>query len=266
MFKFLSDRKSQSFIEDARKGNLASVQEFVKKSKDLDATDKEGKTALMVASAAGHSGVVQALISAGAGLNKADEAGRTPLMLAAEQGQLEVCRLLISAGSDLKLKDQNGMTVFALANSKGQSALVKQLICERDPAAKRLLEEGPADPESRATFLWLGDHEGIQVKVTFRTSKEKFLEDNTAWVISSPDLQLMESEQGEHPLLEYRIGIWELHPGNLKLPSGTFCEVESNEKSFTYKMHYAGRTGALTKANSKEEATLWKSYTFTLSA
>jgi Ankyrin repeats (3 copies) len=266
MFKFLSDRKTQSFIEDARKGNLSAVQEFIKKSKDVDATDKDGKTALMIAAAAGHRAVVEALLSAGAGLNKTDEPGRTPLMLAAEQGHLEISRLLISAGSDLKLKDQNGMTVFTLANSKGQSGLVKELICERDPAAKRLVEEGPADPESRATFLWLRNHEGTQVKVTFRTSKEKFLEDNTTWVISPPDLQIAETEQGEQPLLEYRIGIWELHPGNLKLPSGTFCEVENNEKSFTYRMHYAGRTGALTRANSKEEATLWKSYTFTLSA
>src|SRR5262249_8729662 len=261
-----SDRKTQSFIEDAKKGNLSAVQEFIKKTKDVDATDKDGKTGLMVAAAAGHGAVVEALIKAGAGLNKADEAGRTTLMLAAEQGHLEICRMLISAGSDLKMKDQNGMTVFALANSKGQSGLVKALICERDAAAKRLLEEGPADPESLAAFNWLKDHEGTQVKVTFRTSKEKFLEDNTAWVISSPDLQMAESDQGEQPLLEYRIGIWELHPGNLKLPSGTFCEVESDEKSFTYRMHYAGKTGALTKADSKEKATIWKSYTFTLSA
>ena len=144
--------------------------------------------------------------------------------------------------------------------------MVKELICEREPNAKRLLEEGPSDTESRATFNWLRDHEGTQVKVTFRTSKEKFLEDNTAWIISSPDLQIVETDQGEQPLLEYRIGIWELHPGNLKLPAGTFCEIESDEKSFTYRMHYAGQTGALTKAESKEQAKLWKSYTFTLSA
>jgi ankyrin repeat protein len=54
---------------------------------DVDAADKDGITALMEASIAGHLDVVKALMKAGAGVDKEVPSGATALLLAAGESR-----------------------------------------------------------------------------------------------------------------------------------------------------------------------------------
>lgn len=260
MFKFITERKTQSLFETIRKGDLAAVRQSLK-SGTLDQQDKEGRTALMVAAESGQSEILDALLEMKAGLNLKDSSNRTALMLAAAAGHAGVCKSLIRAGADIKLVDQNGMTAFAIGNAKGQSDLVKDVLCFIKPELKTFLEDGPADPASREAFQWLRKNEGISVTANYKTSKEKFLADSAAWTIAPPVLQMVTTDRGDEFILEYRISIWEFSPGNFKIPTGTVNECESDDRKLTLTSYYRESAG-LKVVSSKEESNLWKSFTF----
>ena len=72
------------------------VQLLLEASADKDwAEDRQGVTALMVASRSGHVGTVRVLLDAGANLGGNN--GKTPLMLASAQGHLATARMLLQA-------------------------------------------------------------------------------------------------------------------------------------------------------------------------
>lgn len=58
--------------------------------------------------------VIQSLVKAGAELNITDENGQTPLMMAAKHGQTKIMDVLISAGADKEMKDKAGRTAADL--------------------------------------------------------------------------------------------------------------------------------------------------------
>ena len=88
--------------------------------------NSEGKTALMLASEAGHAEVVDTLLSAGANVNIQDSAGQTALMFASES-LIIICSLL-SAKADPDSQNQDGNTVMHFACSVGNRELVNLLV------------------------------------------------------------------------------------------------------------------------------------------
>lgn len=67
---------------------------------DVNARDRlYGRTALMIAAAAGHADVVALLVEAGSDLELSDEEGSTALMLARSYGHLDVAAVLVNAGA-----------------------------------------------------------------------------------------------------------------------------------------------------------------------
>ncbi len=61
-------------------------------------------TALIYATASGHSDCVHLLLEAGAGKDIKDEGGRTALFWAARNGHADCLRLLLNAGADSNVK------------------------------------------------------------------------------------------------------------------------------------------------------------------
>ena len=120
---------SKGFWEDM--GDLKSleeIKELLKKGADLEAKDKDGLTALMVAVYNGRLEVVKYLAECGADLEAKDEEGYTALMTASEYGQLEVVKYLVELGADLEAKDEDGQTALMWAAINGQLDVVKCLV------------------------------------------------------------------------------------------------------------------------------------------
>ena len=91
--------------EDAIKdADIQTVLQLLGQGQDVDALDRHGQAALMLAAHAGHREVVEELIAHRAGLDITAKFGLSALMLAIVAGHQEIARLLAQAGADLSLR------------------------------------------------------------------------------------------------------------------------------------------------------------------
>lgn len=85
----------------------------------LDAPDLQGRTALHLAAARGHSGAVTELWARGATIDTCDLHGWTALHHASRAGHTEVALQLVIAGSLVSASDPHGITAAHLAAERG---------------------------------------------------------------------------------------------------------------------------------------------------
>ena len=144
-------------MQSALEGNIEMIKGAVENGFDVNTTDENKRTALMLAAYNGHNEIVQLLIAKGANVNLTDNIQRTALMyastgpfvptvlsllesgakpnmvdseenwtavmMAASEGQLEVMKVLVNHGADLKMVDVDGESSLDFANSKGHTAV-----------------------------------------------------------------------------------------------------------------------------------------------
>ena len=107
---------------------VAECTDLIARGIDIDATDREGKNALMLASANGHTELVELLILLQAALDVQDGVGRTAVIYCARLNRVEACRLLcIGAGARVATKDSWGKSALVYAkewNRKGIIAIL----------------------------------------------------------------------------------------------------------------------------------------------
>jgi ankyrin repeat protein len=116
----------------ARDGDAALLSEQIAAGANLNALDRHGQSALMLAALSGHLEAVQVLIRAGADLNVTAKFRLSAIMLAVINGHERVARVLANAGADLSLVGSGapgfaGKTAAQLALDRGLEALAKDL-------------------------------------------------------------------------------------------------------------------------------------------
>jgi ankyrin repeat protein len=94
-----SIERGESLRGAAAAGDLAAVNALLGSSLDVNARDRSGRTALMLAILNGHADVVEALLARGADLNAADSSGARPLQMARAKGNEEIIDWLLRAGA-----------------------------------------------------------------------------------------------------------------------------------------------------------------------
>ncbi|KAG0207420.1 hypothetical protein BGX33_006835 [Mortierella sp. NVP41] len=90
---------------------------------NVNQQDNTQKSALLLASYAGHVDVLALLIEQGASLNILDQYGWSSLMLAAYAGKLDACKLLLSQGADPHIKTANGKNARSLSWDAGHKSI-----------------------------------------------------------------------------------------------------------------------------------------------
>jgi len=119
--------------EDAIKsGDVQIVLDLLGQGTDVDARDRYGQTALMLAAHAGHRDVVETLIAHRASLNITAKFGLSALMLALVAGHAEIARLLAKAGADLSFRGTGApgfadKTAYDLALERGMLEVSAEL-------------------------------------------------------------------------------------------------------------------------------------------
>jgi uncharacterized protein len=119
--------------EDAIKGNSVQiVLDLLERGANVNALDRHGQTALMLAAHAGYREVVETLIAHRANLNITAKFGLSALMLAVVAEHAEVARLLAKAGADLSLRGTGApgfadKTAYDLAVERGMLELSEEL-------------------------------------------------------------------------------------------------------------------------------------------
>ena len=110
-------------------------------------------------------------LCAGTDLDATDTQGRSPLILAVSRGHLDVCKLLLEAGADPATKDNEGNDAHAVARSRGETAVAELLHSAGESAAEHRddnndINRNPAD-EGPLNGRSLG-----RTATTFKTTEE----------------------------------------------------------------------------------------------
>ena len=94
-----------------------------------DVKSKDGSTPLMWAAAKGESGIVQILTSAGADVNATDANGKNALMYGIEgQADPEMTKILISRGAKIDIQDIAGETALIKSCRRKRSGMTMALV------------------------------------------------------------------------------------------------------------------------------------------
>lgn len=92
------------------------VQELLKRNEvKVDAAEKTGYTALMMAAREGYPSTLRLLLNAGADVDRKEKTGLSALMIGAQTGFPLVCQLLVAYKANPDLKDNKGLTALDLA-------------------------------------------------------------------------------------------------------------------------------------------------------
>ncbi len=94
------------------RGSVDELQQLLASGADIDARDRHGQTALMIAATKGDGDVAAWLVEHRAELDHTAKYGLSALMLAVINGHADIARRLIEAGANLSLRG-SGASGFA---------------------------------------------------------------------------------------------------------------------------------------------------------
>jgi ankyrin repeat protein len=111
MFGFKKSNMIDDFEFASLDKDYKCLKKIIKKAKDINEADNEGRTALMYALADGlEHEIIQLLIERGADVNHFDKQKWTPLHIAASYQNLEAVKILIENQADIDAQDKFGNT------------------------------------------------------------------------------------------------------------------------------------------------------------
>jgi ankyrin repeat protein len=110
--------------------SLPEITHAIEQGNDVDALDREGRTALFYAAMDSDSAIATELIRHGANVNVRDKSLKTPLHFAARAYQPKVAELLLKNGAEVDAQDAHGNTPLsdAVFDSKGRDQMIKLLL------------------------------------------------------------------------------------------------------------------------------------------
>ena len=122
----------RAWKEAIKRGDLGTVRRLLAAGADVNALDRYGQTALMLAAHAGHLEIVETLLASKAELNKTAKYHLSALMLAVIAGHSAVARVLAEAGADRSIRGTGapgfaGKTAYDLAVARGLNELADVL-------------------------------------------------------------------------------------------------------------------------------------------
>jgi ankyrin repeat protein len=107
--------KSRTLLRSLEKGDVAAANRLLSSGVAVNARNKEGWTALILAAQRNLSDVAHTLITRGADVNARDKQGQTALMHAARKGHRQTVELLVTQGADVSAKDRASRTALMYA-------------------------------------------------------------------------------------------------------------------------------------------------------
>ena len=115
--------------DPATEARLERIRRALEQGLDVNKTDPDGRTALMIAAFDGYTEVVALLLDYGAEVDRSDGAGRTAMMYASSGPFPQTVELLLRRGADVNHGDTaEGWTALMLAAAEGHQLVVEVLL------------------------------------------------------------------------------------------------------------------------------------------
>lgn len=137
---------SDSYFED--KHSDEEIIGFLKSLKNINMTDKDGRTFLMHAACYNRLGTLNYLIKRGVDINAQDTVGYTALHFAAQNCLLKVTQILLNNHASIDIKDVYGDTPLwrAVMNYKDDDSVIAILLkCGANKNTKNNYDSSPMD-------------------------------------------------------------------------------------------------------------------------
>jgi len=112
----------------AYEGDVLTLRRCIAARINVESSGRDGRAALLLASAGGQLEAVKILLKAGANVNARDHARETALHWAAHRGETEIALLLLKHHASVNAQDEFGETPLILAAMAGDKAVVKALL------------------------------------------------------------------------------------------------------------------------------------------
>ncbi len=126
------DELNGEFLLAAEKGNIDALKACLDKHVDINTTNRQGRTAIVIASLNKHYDCVELLISAGADINKQDQTCFNPFLISCLNNDLTLLRLVLPANPDLNCLSRFGGVGITPASEKGHVEIVRELLLHTD--------------------------------------------------------------------------------------------------------------------------------------
>ncbi|MGE0360956.1 MAG: ankyrin repeat domain-containing protein [Vicinamibacterales bacterium] len=137
---------TRDWQEAVARGAMSELAALLSRGADIDARDRHGQTALMLAAMAGDARVVEWLASHGADLDHTAKFGLSALMLAAVRGHGDVVRVLVAAGAAVEL---TGTGAPGFAGKSAHDLAVERGDADTAALLQPLTHDTPPDPLPR---------------------------------------------------------------------------------------------------------------------
>lgn len=136
--KWMHEMTPSPLILAATTGHVEIVRSLLKAGATVNATNRDGSTALMSAARAGHAAIVRSLLAAKARVDlKREYWAETALHGAADRGNAEIVKLLVDAGADVLAQDKVFGTPLHHAAIGGHAVAVRYLLGHGCPVNAR---------------------------------------------------------------------------------------------------------------------------------
>ena len=163
----------------AKRGYIHVVEYLVDHGADVNRTDEEGETPLLMAIMSPHEQhrepIITCLLEHGADVNHADNSGRTPLHLVSFDGTVPQAQMLMDHGADVNRRDIWGKTPLQNAVDAHSIDMIHYLV-EHGADVRTIDKEGNTVlhgidyPLDDATFAYFIEH-GADVRAVNRAGK-----------------------------------------------------------------------------------------------
>ena len=139
----------QEWEQAVHHGDTDRMFALIKAGADIDALDRYGQTALMIAARDGHAGIVDLLVAHGANLDVTAKYTLSALMLAVINRRADIAKVLVDAGADITVQGAGvpgfyGKNAAELAQDNGQPDVASYI--RRASAESSGQTSDPVDP------------------------------------------------------------------------------------------------------------------------
>lgn len=108
--------------------SIAVAKTLLSKGAHIESKNKNGETALMLASCSGHTDMVRMLLAKGARINTQNNSLNSPLQAAAKYGFDDMIIVLLENGADVEMKDNEGRTSIGMAVGDNHLKCVRNIL------------------------------------------------------------------------------------------------------------------------------------------